>query len=261
MNKELQELPKKKDTLDIVEMLMREDTENLTKEEVGELCFNQCLALVKPIHQKQVLRIAELEHRKFMDDFGFAKIQALREELEAIKKKYTCEFCGSTNMVCKDAWVKERDKLKAEITRLKQKEELDVNKVEEVILQNACSEDSCIGSKDMAKAICSKFKRDTREELDVGGLARNLHEWYLEAITSGVAGEQYNPNAVKSYDDLTDEQRAIDKYIATSIVSRFSLGNKELLGVLKVIAENIEGPKGWQAEAAKQVISKIEKEG
>ena len=46
---------------------------------------------------------------------------------------------------------------------------------------------------------------------------QQLHDLYLEAITSGVAGEQYNPNAVKPYEKLTPEQQAIDKYIATAL--------------------------------------------
>ena len=48
-------------------------------------------------------------------------------------------------------------------------------------------------------------------------IAKKLHEWYLEAITSGLAGEQHNSNTVKKYDDLTDEQKAIDLYIADKI--------------------------------------------
>jgi len=58
-------------------------------------------------------------------------------------------------------------------------------------------------------AILSKVKVDISPRL--------LHELYLEAIKSGVAREQYNPNAVKSYDDLSDEQKSIDKHIAQKL--------------------------------------------
>jgi len=43
--------------------------------------------------------------------------------------------------------------------------------------------------------------------------ARKQHEWYLEA-TAKLHPESYNPNAQKSYDDLTEEQKFIDRYIA-----------------------------------------------
>jgi len=45
-------------------------------------------------------------------------------------------------------------------------------------------------------------------------LSEQLHIWYLEAITSGVAGEEYNPKALKEYKDLSDSQKNIDRYIA-----------------------------------------------
>lgn len=48
-------------------------------------------------------------------------------------------------------------------------------------------------------------------------MARNLHAWYLEA-TAKLSPESYNPNAQKHYDDLTDEQQFIDRYIAQKIM-------------------------------------------
>lgn len=47
-------------------------------------------------------------------------------------------------------------------------------------------------------------------------LARQLHEWYLEA-TRELKPENYNPNAQKPYDEMTEEQKFIDKYIAGKI--------------------------------------------
>lgn len=43
-----------------------------------------------------------------------------------------------------------------------------------------------------------------------------LHKWYLEAIES-LKPESFNPDAQKSYESLTDEQKNIDKYIANKI--------------------------------------------
>jgi len=59
-----------------------------------------------------------------------------------------------------------------------------------------------------------------REEI----LARQLHEWYLEATSwlkrdGDAHGENYNPNACKNYDDLTKEQKFLDLYIAKKILS------------------------------------------
>ena len=48
-------------------------------------------------------------------------------------------------------------------------------------------------------------------------LARKLHEWYLEATASLHEGS-YNQGAQKSYDNLTEEQRYIDRYIAQKIL-------------------------------------------
>lgn len=61
--------------------------------------------------------------------------------------------------------------------------------------------------------------------------AEQLHSWYLEAITSGVAGNQYNPNAIKEYKDLSEEQKAIDRYIALKIIEGLP-SEWEMLGSL-----------------------------
>lgn len=47
-------------------------------------------------------------------------------------------------------------------------------------------------------------------------LPRKMHEWYLEA-TRELNPESYNPNAQKTYDELTDEQKFIDRYIAEKV--------------------------------------------
>ncbi|MHC1591716.1 MAG: hypothetical protein ACXQS8_06505 [Candidatus Helarchaeales archaeon] len=47
-------------------------------------------------------------------------------------------------------------------------------------------------------------------------LARFLHEMYLEAI-SKLDESSYNKDAAKSFDDLTEEQKFIDRHIASRI--------------------------------------------
>ena len=44
-------------------------------------------------------------------------------------------------------------------------------------------------------------------------LARKLHEWYLEACRE-IDPDNFNADAYKSYDDLNDEQKFLDYYIA-----------------------------------------------
>jgi hypothetical protein len=43
-----------------------------------------------------------------------------------------------------------------------------------------------------------------------------LHKWYLEAITY-LNGEDFNHNADRPYESLTEGQKYIDKYIADKI--------------------------------------------
>jgi len=44
----------------------------------------------------------------------------------------------------------------------------------------------------------------------------DLHNWYLEA-TKELNPESYNPDAQKPYDELTDEQKFIDKFVCSRI--------------------------------------------
>ena len=48
-------------------------------------------------------------------------------------------------------------------------------------------------------------------------LARKLHEWYLEA-TAQISPENFNPEAQKPFEELTEEQKFIDRYIAKKIL-------------------------------------------
>ena len=47
-------------------------------------------------------------------------------------------------------------------------------------------------------------------------LAQQLHEWYL-AATAELSPEFYNPEAQKSFDELTPEQQYIDRFIAGKV--------------------------------------------
>jgi hypothetical protein len=47
-------------------------------------------------------------------------------------------------------------------------------------------------------------------------LANQLHRWYLEA-TLTLDPKNYNPDAQKKYEDLNEEQKFIDRYIAMKV--------------------------------------------
>lgn len=55
-----------------------------------------------------------------------------------------------------------------------------------------------------------------------------LHEWYLQAINL-LHPESYNPDAQKPYDELTEEQKTIDKFIADRINNEIRKIKDELL--------------------------------
>lgn len=73
------------------------------------------------------------------------------------------------------------------------------------------------------------IEREARERL-----AENLHIWYLEA-TRELKPESFNPNAQKSYADLTEEQKFLDRYIAGKMLAAFAQSCE--LAIVKSIHE------------------------
>ncbi len=55
---------------------------------------------------------------------------------------------------------------------------------------------------------------DSEQEL----LARQMHEWYLEAIGQ-LDPKNFNHDAQKSYDQLREQQKDIDRYIAGQVLA------------------------------------------
>jgi hypothetical protein len=49
-------------------------------------------------------------------------------------------------------------------------------------------------------------------------LARQLHGWYLEG-TQSLKPENYNPKAQVAYDEMNEEQKEIDRFIARKILA------------------------------------------
>lgn len=64
---------------------------------------------------------------------------------------------------------------------------------------------------------------------DIEKMAEQLHDWYLEATSQPDA--VYNYKAVVPYADLSDGQKAIDRYIAqkvtTAIKEAYEAGRKD----------------------------------
>ncbi len=55
------------------------------------------------------------------------------------------------------------------------------------------------------------------QKTEVEKMAKQLHVWYLEA-TRSLNPKSYNPRAQKGYEDLTEEQKEIDRYIALKVL-------------------------------------------
>jgi hypothetical protein len=55
-------------------------------------------------------------------------------------------------------------------------------------------------------------------EKEVEQMAEQLHVWYLEA-TCALDPANYNPKAQKSYAELNEQQKEIDRYIARKVLS------------------------------------------
>ena len=73
-----------------------------------------------------------------------------------------------------------------------------------------------------------------------------LHEWYLEA-TQKLRPESFNANAQKPYEEMTDEQKQIDIYIADKI--RISI-----TALITHAQEKIEGEKRAGSDFARQTL-------
>jgi hypothetical protein len=65
---------------------------------------------------------------------------------------------------------------------------------------------------------------------EIDELAEQLHTWYLEA-TRELNPESYNIKAQVDFDDLTEEQKSIDRFIALALQEYI---NKEILKELEL---------------------------
>jgi hypothetical protein len=90
-------------------------------------------------------------------------------------------------------------------------------------------------------------------------LAKQLHDWYLEA--TDIEDSEYNYKAVVPYDDLTDGQKMIDRHIAGKVAELLSSRDQqwreavESINIEKVTdyGRNISNPDGKQIVAYQSV--------
>lgn len=71
-------------------------------------------------------------------------------------------------------------------------------------------------------------------------LPKQLHNWYLEAVKK-INKTNYNNKANVSYDNLNEEQKFLDKYIANKINQNFIPKSevKKMIEEIETIKENI----------------------
>lgn len=84
----------------------------------------------------------------------------------------------------------------------------------------------------------------TNEQIEE--MAEKLHDWYLEAIESLSKGS-FNPKAQVAYENLSEEQKYIDRYIAGKV-----------LGLAKQSAEQARERRNGELLI---MMDKLEKEG
>lgn len=64
-------------------------------------------------------------------------------------------------------------------------------------------------------------------------LAKQLHEWYLEA--TDLDGAKYNHEAVVPYEDLPEGSKLIDRYIAKKVINKIDQAVTEERNRLKTV--------------------------
>lgn len=90
---------------------------------------------------------------------------------------------------------------------------------------------------------------------DIEQVAEQLHIWYLEA-TQALDPANYNPMAQKSYADLNEQQKEIDRYIARKVKSdiekAYELGRQDEAILSRAAHASEQGADAAQAAGAAQ---------
>lgn len=67
------------------------------------------------------------------------------------------------------------------------------------------------------------------KDLNKEKLAKQLHEWYLEACQKPESGMDFNPNAQEPYEALKETQKFLDRYIAEKVLNLITQHQEEMV--------------------------------
>ena len=86
-----------------------------------------------------------------------------------------------------------------------------------VIIKNVLKDDTNGLSEQLEQALSTALQAlDIMGKVEEEITPEQLHRWYLEAIKK-ISPKSYNPNAIKEYSELDEDQKDIDRYIASKI--------------------------------------------
>ncbi len=83
------------------------------------------------------------------------------------------------------------------------------------------------------------MENENNLKAEIEELAENLHRWYLEACKE-LKSESYNPNAQKSFAELTEEQKFLDRYIAEKLIQVIINNTESTMDSLSGLKEQLQ---------------------
>ena len=92
---------------------------------------------------------------------------------------------------------------------------------------------------------------NTSDRPELTNLARQLHDWYLEATEIHGKEEDYNEKALVPYDDLPIAQKFIDLYIASKLLAIHNKLQERIDVLVKSKTSTSRMPAWWMDEAIK----------
>lgn len=96
--------------------------------------------------------------------------------------------------------------------------------------------------------------KDLQAQIGEENLAEIIHNWYLEACKE-IKPESYNVKAQKTYQDLTEEQKFLDRYMARKILDLLTTKEAEIREDLR---EKIEELSWYEIVNDQRYVSKWE---
>jgi len=174
-----------------------------------------------------------------------------RNDVEDIRATPQRE-CGEGSSV-----TRQNDKIKQKFMKLLWKdgvrEEIADEELIDLIIQETREE--------FEKAFLLKEKTLGKETRNPDYLALLLHNWYLEIVRALPKGS-FNPDANKPFEGLTEEQKAIDRFIAIKVLDLLEIERRKITGIIKQkIEEKYQFPHGFQQPINAKTIGDAKLEG